>query len=116
MPRRVPPDPRRYGFGRPAHPLWPCREVVVRVPVEAAPPGIALRVVARPLGTARVTEIAAEPPGVEVGPGTGAAGRVLRLAPGAATVRVAMVLDGPGGLDLHELHGDASAADGSATR
>lgn len=104
LPRAQIAEPRAYGAGEPPHPTWPCAAPTVVVPVRAPAPDVAVRVLARSDGAARVVELRARPDGTPLPP-TGGAGAGVELAPGAREVEVQLQVDGPARLDLYELHG-----------
>ena len=109
LPPRPVPDPRDYFFGQPSYPEWPCRDAVVRVPVDSRPDQKPVRIFARGLGAARVIAISSEPPGIIIDDAPPGAGSGLLLPPSRhAIVRVALAVEGPAALDLYELHGGTS--------
>ena len=109
-PPRPVPDPRRYGFGEPSRPSWPCREPVVRIPVEhlEPPDEVTVRVLARLDGAGRVVSVTSEPPGEPLASAAPGAGIGVELPRAARAVRVALALDGPATLDVYELQGAAT--------
>ncbi|HYC22448.1 MAG TPA: hypothetical protein VEI94_07090, partial [Candidatus Bathyarchaeia archaeon] len=109
-PPRPLPDPRRYGFGEPSRPSWPCREPVVRIPIEQLEPpdGVTVRVLARLDGAGRVVGVTSEPPGEPLVSAAPGAGMGVELPPAVRAVRVALALDGPATLDVYELQGAAT--------
>jgi hypothetical protein len=109
VPRQAPRSPLDYGAGERALPTWPCAEPTVVVPVAHAPADMALRVLARTTGAARVLTIEAEGGQEEVVEAPGA-GRALRLGTTPTTVKLRLRVDGPASLDVYELHGAAEGA------
>lgn len=104
-PEQRPRAPLDYGSGEPELPVWPCPDPTVAVPVRAVDAGVALRVLARTEGAARVLEVTADPPGEPVASAAPGAGVGVALAPGPARLLVRLAVDGPARLDLYELHG-----------
>jgi hypothetical protein len=113
VPRQAPRSPLDYGDGERALPTWSCPEPTVVVPVERAPSDVALRVLARTTGAARILSFEAEGGQAEAVDAPGA-GTALRLATTPTTVKVRLRVDGPASLDVYELHGaaDRAAIDG----
>jgi hypothetical protein len=104
-PEQRPRAPLDYGSGEPALPVWPCTDPTVAVPVRAVAADVALRVLARTEGAARVLEVTADPPGEPVASAAPGAGVGVALAPGSARLLVRLAVEGPARLDLYELRG-----------